>query len=293
MNIVIQSYSTTGVRSTNEDTMELINNLNISNKDLIPVLYAGVFDGHGGGDISKILVQDNKINIGNYFCNSSSPIATKLSSSKTFNKNYIVPLFSRIQEKLKNYYIKSNTMGSTALISLLYPKSENSDKLNLKVINLGDSRATSCNSYNIAQQLTLDHKPNLFCEKRRICEMGGVIEMSEDDDPRVGGMSVSRSFGDFDNKYISQLPDVFDYTLTDEKFIIMGCDGVWDVLNNQETVDFILDKYEELKSLNRSLTNLKAKSENNLAQKLAEHAIYKKSADNISITIIFFTNNMD
>lgn len=292
MNIIIQSYSTTGTRQHNEDAMDLINNLDNSNKSCVPILYAGVFDGHGGGDISKALVDNDKVNIGKYFCNVSSPIATKLSASKTFNSK-MGTLFFRIQEKLKNYYPKSNTMGSTALVSLLYPRSENSNKLNLKIINLGDSRATLCNEYNIAQQLTLDHKPHLFCERGRICLMGGSIEMSEGDDPRISGMSVSRSFGDLDNKYISQEPDVFDYSLTDEKFIIMACDGVWDVLNNQDVVDYVLDKYAHLKTTNRNLTNLKAKSENNIAQKLAEYAIEKKSTDNISITIIFFADKMN
>jgi serine/threonine protein phosphatase PrpC len=213
----------------------------------------------------------------------------------------IVPLFWRIQEKLKNYYIRSNNMGSTALISLIYPKQEKSDKtkqeksdkLNLKVINLGDSRAVSCNNLNIAQQLTLDHKPHLFCEKQRICQMGGTIEYSDSDDPRIKGMSVSRSFGDLDNEFISQVPDIYDYTLTDEKFIIMGCDGVWDVLQNQDAVDFVLEKYTELKEANKQLGPFKAKSENNIASKLADYAIKKKSADNISVSIIFFTNNLD
>jgi serine/threonine protein phosphatase PrpC len=293
MNIVIQSYSTTGIRQYNEDTMDIINNLDKSDKNKIPILYIGVFDGHGGGDISKSLVDIDKINIGKYFYNISSPIATKLSASKTFNSKMIDPLFYRIQEKLKNYYIKSNTMGSTALISLLYPKSYNSDKLNLKIINLGDCRATLCNNFNIAQQLSLDHKPHLLCEKNRLIQMGGNIEFSENDDPRINGMSVSRSFGDLDNNFISQQPDVFDYILSDEKFIIMGCDGVWDVLHNQETVDYVLDKYKELKLANKNLINLKAKSDNNIAQKLAEYAIQKKSTDNISITIIFFTDKMD
>ena len=41
-------------------------------------------------------------------------------------------------------------MGSTALISLLYPKSEKSDKLNLKIINLGDKGSPP----NIAEVIT-------------------------------------------------------------------------------------------------------------------------------------------
>ena len=292
MKVIIHSYSTTGVRPQNEDAMEIINNLDLNNKSLIPILYAGVFDGHGGGNISKTLIDSDKINISKYFTNLSSPIATNLSSSKSYNKKAIIPLFNRIQEKLKNYNIHSNKMGSTALISLLYPKSEKSDKYNLKIINLGDTRATMCNEYNIAVQLSLDHKPHLLCEKYRIEQMGGELEYSEGDDPRVGGMSVSRSFGDLDNKYISQIPDVFDYVLDKEKFIILGCDGVWDVLSNQDAVDFVLDKYNKLKENKKQLSNFKAKSEQNIANKLADYAIKKGSKDNISLYIIFFNDMM-
>ena len=292
MKIIIQSFSTNGARDHNEDAMDLINNLDNIDSSNVEVLYAGVFDGHGGSNVSKILVDPDKINIGKYFCNSKSPIANNLASTKTYNSKYVEPLFLRIQEKLKNTYIHSNTMGSTALISLIYPRNEKKDKFNLKVINLGDSRAVICNEYNIGNQITLDHKPHLLCEKYRINQMGGVLEHSDDDDPRINGMSVSRSFGDLDNRFISQVPDVFDYQLTNEKFIIMGCDGVWDVLNNQDATDFILEKYNELKISNRPLAEYKGRSDNNIAQKLSDYAIKKGSTDNISITIIFFFDNM-
>jgi serine/threonine protein phosphatase PrpC len=292
MEIKIHSFSTNGKRPNNEDAMDLLNNLDKSKSDSIEILFAGVFDGHGGGDISKIIVDKNKINISKYFCNISSPIAQKMSASKTFNQKYIGPLFSRIQEKLKNYYISSNTMGTTALVVLLYPRSSDKNKLALKVVNLGDSRAVICSEYNIGNQISLDHKPHLFCEKNRIQQMGGVLEFDDGDDPRIGGMSVSRSFGDLDNKYICQTPDVFDYNISGDKFIIMGCDGVWDVLSNQDAVDFVLDKYNDLKNSGRSFSDMKGRSDNNIAQKLAEYAIEKGSLDNISVQIIFFTNNI-
>jgi serine/threonine protein phosphatase PrpC len=292
MEIKIHSFSTNGKRPNNEDAMDLLNNLDGSKKDSVEILFAGVFDGHGGGDISKTIVDKTKINISKYFCNISSPIAQKMSASKIFNQKYIGPLFSRIQEKLKNYYISSNTMGTTALILLLYPRSSDKNKLSLKIVNLGDSRAVLCSEYNIGNQISLDHKPHLFCEKERIQQMGGVLEFEDGDDPRIGGMSVSRSFGDLDNKYICQAPDVFDYNISGDKFIIMGCDGVWDVLSNQDAVDFVLDKYNELKNNGKPFIDMKGRSDNNIAQKLAEYAIDKGSLDNISIQIIFFSNNM-
>lgn len=291
MRIIIQSYSTTGVRPQNEDAMEIINNLDHANKSLFPILYASIFDGHGGGDISKTLIDENKINISKYFCHVKSPIASKIPQIKTFNNKIVIPLFARIQEKLKNYYIKSNNMGSTALISIIYSRGD-TNKYYLKIINLGDSRAILCNNYNISQQLTLDHKPHLYCEKKRIIDMGGSLEESEGDDIRINGMSVSRSFGDLDNKYISQVPDIFDYSVSNEKFIIMGCDGVWDVLGNQEAVDFVLERYDEIIKNKKYPPNLKAKSEFNIAQKLAEYAVNKGSGDNISLTILFLIDNI-
>lgn len=291
MRVIIQSYSTIGMRPQNEDAMEVINNLDNANKSLIPILYASIFDGHGGGHISKTLIDKDKINISGYFCHIKSPVASKIQQVKTFNNKIVVPLFTRIQEKLKNYCIESNKMGSTALISIVYPRCD-SNRYCLKIINLGDSRAILCNSYNISQQLTLDHKPHLYCEKKRILNMGGSLEESEGDDIRINGMSVSRSFGDLDNKYISQKPDVFDYYVSDEKFIIMGCDGVWDVLGNQEAVDFVLERYDEIIKNKKLPPNLKAKSEFNIAQKLAEYAINKGSSDNISLIILFFIDNM-
>jgi len=290
MKIIIQTYSTPGsVRNYNEDEIDILNNLDGSDQKNIPILYSGIFDGHGGGMISKALVDKSKINICKYFCNIYSPTALKLGKNKSFNEKKIIPLFERIQEKLRNYYTQSNKMGSTALISLLYPRN---GKYLLKVINLGDCRAIICNDHNIANPLTLDHKPHLLVEKNRILEMGGTLEESENDDTRIGGMSVSRSFGDLDNKYISQIPDVFDYNINSDKFLIMGCDGVWDSLQNQDAVDYVLEKMNEFKIGDKQLKNMVGKSDNNIAQKLAEYSIAKGSQDNISVVIIFFQDNI-
>jgi serine/threonine protein phosphatase PrpC len=69
--------------------MDSENNLDNSKSEYIEILFAGVFDGHGGGDISKTIVDKTKINISKYFCHNSSPIAQKLSASKTFNQKVV------------------------------------------------------------------------------------------------------------------------------------------------------------------------------------------------------------
>jgi len=275
-NIIIQSCSLKGVREQNEDQLDYINNLTSEDKTKKNYLCAGIFDGHGGKGVSNLLV--NNINILDYIM---SKVSNDISNKKDYNK-YIIKTFKNIQDKLKNDNIKANNMGSTALISVIYEYKNNQ---NLKIINLGDCRAVICNKYFIGCPLTIDHKPNYWLEKMRITKEGGKIEYHINDDPRISGLSVSKSFGDLDCKYISQKPDIFDYKLNNDKFIILGCDGIWDVLSCQEAVDFVIENI--LKDKNLQNKGDKSKN-NNIAYNLAEHALNKGSQDNLSIIIIFF-----
>jgi protein phosphatase 2C len=143
-----------------------------------------------------------------------------------------------------------------------------------------------CNKDNIAVPLTKDHKPMSWEENKRITSSGGKITIDRGDDPRINGLSVSRSFGDLDAKpHVSHIPDIYDYeiTLGKDKFIIMGCDGVWDVLSNQDAVDFVLYAMDTL-DVNSKCTT---RSNKNIANLLGEHAIAKGSQDNISVLIIW------
>ena len=279
MNIKIHSISLIGNREKNEDELNIINNLNNNNNNNYQnCLYTSVFDGHGGDKISKYL----KNNISEFIIHKNSE---DLKPTKDYSK-YIIKIFDNIQKDLINNNIKANIMGSTSLISIIYQKN---NKYLLKIINLGDCRSILCNKYNIGIQLSKDHKPDKPDELLRIKKLGGIIEYSKNDDPRISGLSVSRCFGDLDCKFISQQPDVFDYKLKDDKFIILGCDGLWDVLSNQDVIDFIIKELINVKEL-KDYTN---KSEKNIAYKLGEFAISKGSTDNISIIIIFLLNNLN
>ena len=280
MNIKIHSISLLGNREKNEDEMEIINNLNENNKDYHKCLYLSIFDGHGGDKISKYL----KNNIANYLIHKNSE---EFKETKDYSK-YIIKVFDNIQKELINNNVKANSMGSTSLITILYQKN---NKNLLKVINLGDCRIILCNKYNIGIQLSKDHKPDKPDELLRINKLGGIIEYSKNDDPRISGLSVSKSFGDLDCKYISQIPEIYDYKLKNDKFIVLGCDGLWDVLSNQDVVDFIIKELWNIKE-SKDLKNYTNKTDNNIAFKLGEYAILKGSCDNISIIIIFLNNNI-
>jgi serine/threonine protein phosphatase PrpC len=267
-----------GARPKNEDEIEVIMNSLGQNKNFKPLNFFSIFDGHGGDKISKYL----KDKLPSYFMSNSVDLDP--SKHSVYNK-YINKTYKHVQEKLESFNIPAKTCGSTALVIINYPKSDIYSQL--KVINLGDCRAVLCNKDNIAIPLTKDHKPTSWEENTRITLAGGTIIQDSDDDPRINGLSVSRSFGDLDAKpHVSHLPDIYDYeiSLGKDKFIIMGCDGVWDVLSNQDAVDFVLFAMDKIKVEPACKTRTKS----NIANLLGEYAISKGSQDNISVLIIWF-----
>lgn len=106
--------------------------------------------------------------------------------------------------------------------------------------NAGDSRSVLW-SEGRCIPLSEDHKPENNIEKDRITKAGGFII-----EGRVNGnLNLSRAIGDLEYKkntalapteqLISAEPDVVVRELKPEdKFILMGCDGVWEILNGQE-----------------------------------------------------------
>ena len=110
--------------------------------------------------------------------------------------------------------------------------------------------------------------------------MGGEIYLDTEGTCRVGDLSVSKAFGDGDNApYISQKPDVFYNKICNmTKYIVMACDGLWDVINNDELYLLIED--------------LKKNKKENLAIGLATEALKRGTSDNVSVIVIEIMKNM-
>ncbi|OMJ79224.1 hypothetical protein SteCoe_20828 [Stentor coeruleus] len=234
-----------GWRNTMEDA-KLVN-LSLSETSML----FGVFDGHGGKEIAEF--------VSRHFCQ-------EILSNRAFqNRNYEQALkdtFLRMDELLKtqdglkeviriakdlpdNYPVQADpsmmVAGCTSVVALIVNNT-------LYVANAGDSRCILCRDGR-AIELSQDHKPDLPQERDRIIKAGGIVE-----DGRVmGNLNLSRSIGDMDYKknasippkdqMISAYPDVRIEELGNrDQFLVLACDGVWDMLTSQECVDFIAQR---------------------------------------------------
>jgi serine/threonine protein phosphatase PrpC len=273
--MITHSISMLGRRSSNEDQHEIIINLDGNNNDLKNINMFCIFDGHGGKDVAKYL----KDHIPPFFIKKHMNYDT---NNKDKMKKYIEKVYDHVQNslerRLKNV---SYTIGSTALVSFFYKKNKT---IKYYIINVGDCRAVKCNKDSIAIPLSKDHKPHLVDEKKRIENIGGKI-IFDGDDWRIKDLSVSRAFGDMDaTPYVTHKPEIFNYSLKkNDKFIIFACDGLWDVLTNQEAVDFVALKLEDVSKI----ISMSGYSKKNVAHQLASYAIEKGSYDNVSVTIVF------
>ena len=263
------SHSLQGKRESNEDHHIHILNLDGDNEELNRINFFAVFDGHGGKAVSKYL----KENLPQFFVNKFKKDIYSKPESAT---KYFLKVYDLIQNKMKEDHPRAiQYCGSTACVNIHFKDNEN--KHRLWVLNVGDSRAVKCNKFDIAEQLTLDHKPNVQSERARIEQLGGKIEF-DGSDWRIKDLSLSRAFGDLEcTPYVTHLPQIYKYKISGtDKFIILACDGLWDVLSNQDAVDYVNDLFNN-------------KFKGNYAKELSEYALKKGSLDNIT-TIIYVLN---
>lgn len=114
-------------------------------------------------------------------------------------------------------------------------------------------------------------------ERERIYRAGGHVTQYGDDVPRVESyLAVSRALGDYslDKHLIPPSPDIIQYPKqSNVSFVVLACDGVWDVMSNEDVAQFIRNKLTQT-----SLTDI--------VQQLLDHCLQLQSMDNISLYII-------
>jgi len=131
-------------------------------------------------------------------------------------------------------------------------------------------------------------------KKKRILDAMGKVRMSRID----GDLSLSRAFGDFNFKSNSKLGDheqkviaIPEYRVvqTNDRshFLFMACDGIYDVMTNQEIVDFLNKAIVAQKHHGVSDQDLDI---GKILCTLLDHCLEKKSQDNMSAILIRFVD---
>ena len=202
--------------------------------------FFAVFDGHAGAKVSaycadkliRFITTSNDFSEAKCVDNHDGvveQIRTRLRSG-----------FLRIDEEMRSIpEIASgeDKSGSTAVCALISPD-------HIYLANCGDSRAIVVRDGCVAHS-TLDHKPHNPTERERIVNAGGSVMIQ-----RVNGsLAVSRALGDYDYKnvvgkgpceqLVSPEPEISIQARTPgDEFIVLACDGVWDVMSNEDLCVF-------------------------------------------------------
>lgn len=231
------SYTNIGYRKSMEDEHIRVDDLSAclgsSSNFCTPSAFYAVFDGHGGAEAAAY-VKRNAMKL--LFEDTHLPEASEIDDSFLKQlENSHRKAFLRADLALANEPSVSSSCGTTALTALVLGR-------HLLVENIGDCRAVLCKR-GTAVEMSQDHKPSFVPEQKRVEELGGSI---------LGGylngdLSVTRALGDWDMKLrkgsgssLIAEPDIRREILTEEdEFLIIACDGIWDVMPSQYAVSLV------------------------------------------------------
>lgn len=211
-----------------------------------------VMDGHGGSNVAHFcrrhfpaeIVKGSSEDVATALINAFHRLDAMLLEPSRLDE--LRTLSSSSVSGPKTWFAHPDRIGCTAVVGCVRLEE-------IIVANCGDSRAVMSHK-GMAIDMSEDHKPNMPTERDRITRAGGVVGMQRIGpltQYRVnGGLNLSRSIGDHAYKQTPGLaakdqmiiatPEVrtFKRRQADE-FMVIACDGVWDVLSSQDVVDWI------------------------------------------------------
>jgi len=157
--------------------------------------------------------------------------------------------------------------GACSVTCLIRKNKTGTPQKFLYCANAGDSRAVLCRDGK-AVSLTIDHKATNEQEAERIVAAGGFIK-----NERINGLiAVSRALGDHCMKMFITSEPHFTATeiLPSDSLLILACDGVWDILSEQDAINLIIKDTDPLI----------------MAKKILVNAIKGGSTDNITVMVV-------
>mmetsp|Transcript_65232 Transcript_65232/g.121604 ORF Transcript_65232/g.121604 Transcript_65232/m.121604 type:complete len:402 (+) Transcript_65232:85-1290(+) len=268
---VVGKAETRGSRPTMEDEFVYVENFGH-----LRSCYVAVYDGHGGRAAVDFVKQDlhNRLLRSLYTGSDMSPFGIEESFKATFAAT----------DEAMTQDIGTFTSGCTACSCYIR---QGGGAPVLYTAHVGDTRAVLCRSGKEHRLTAMsDHKPTDWEELRRIEGAGSVVV-----NKRVNGtLAVARALGDHYLKAptmlasaVSNVPDVSVVTLYDQdEFIIVACDGLWDVMTDQEAVEFVRPRLQKGTEAGKS----RKEAVEEVAEALVIAALDLGTRDNVTCSII-------
>ena len=257
-----------GWRGTMEDAYAAETNI----PDFPGWAFFGVFDGHAGAKVADYV---------------SKHLLEEILKTKEFSKGEscetiaagIRQGFLNLDESIRQQPFVSEDFdpsGTTVIVAVISPT-------HIYFANCGDSRGILCKEGEVAFA-TEDHKPSCAGEQARVQAAGGNVLCS-----RINGsLAVSRALGDFAFKRRTDMPAIEQMVSPEpevttlersekDEFILLACDGVWDVMANEDASQYVSDRLR----VNDSLVDA--------ISQLVDYSLHKVSSIGFHDFIIFFT----
>lgn len=242
-----------GKRKGNQDSFVICDRF-----DLIPnVSLFGVFDGHGvkGGYVSQFVRDTFPKAFAEEYVTKLNPDedAVKIEDMQQISSS----TSDKISQLLETSDINIGVSGTTAVTMMVRGQ-------DVFMSNVGDSRAIIA-QYDSEERRyktlcsTIDHKPDLPSEKKRILENeGDVFTIGV---ARVGlkgthrpGLALSRSFGDSvaTTVGVTSEPDVFyahvEPNPDHSSFAVIASDGMWEFIDTDKCIEIVSECIESRKT---------------------------------------------
>ncbi len=186
----------------------------------------GVLDGHGGdtaANISETMIPEI--------------MKSKVSELDEINEKNMENAFTECFHEIDNELVTRGVMSpGTTVVCTFIDTLEDGSRV-IYAAGAGDSRVILCHGDGTTSQLTIDHKGSCEKEVARIKDLGGFVAGN-----RVNGiLAVTRSIGDLLMKeFVISTPECSCTMVNDNDiWLILACDGMTDVIDNQLAYDLI------------------------------------------------------
>ena len=250
-----------------------------------------IFDGHRGHHIADFASKSFYPSLISNCSLSRTPPHTSTPATTTT----VLPSIERAQQILRRTFLQCHRdakqlkklAGTTAVVFWSCHVQTTSTTTPVPYgfcANAGDSRALLSVSGQ-SHRLTVDHKASCSNELQRIQTAGGHVELGRVcDDDGDGVLVVSRGFGNYDlepsfiaDPHLSQPIALND---PNNQFVVLASDGLWDVYEDQEVIDFILSMLST------------GHPPQNIACRLTEAALNRGSKDDTTVVINVFNQQV-